>query len=103
MSETNKQPETVERSGQAPFAGLIGLANFDGETVEAALKRDMRKAQERMELAAEILRITGRKSAAEEARESVTHIKEALDWVRPRSNDPSSATGTRDVGQTKDL
>lgn len=39
MSETNKQPETVERSGQAPFAGLIGSANFDGETVEAALKR----------------------------------------------------------------
>lgn len=49
-------------------------------------KRDMRKAQERMELAEEILRMTGRLNAAAEARNAIAAIKETADWVRPRSN-----------------
>jgi hypothetical protein len=49
-------------------------------------KRDMRKAQERMESAEEILRMTGRVNAASEARCAIHSIKETADWVRPRSN-----------------
>jgi hypothetical protein len=46
----------------------------------------MRKAQERMESAEEILRMTGRVNAASEARCAIHSIKETADWVRPRSN-----------------
>ena len=50
-------------------------------------RRDVRKAQERMEWVEEILRATGRNSSAEQCRLAISEIKETADWMRPRSND----------------
>lgn len=57
-------------------------------------RREVRKAQERMEWVENTLRETGRLNAMNAAREAIREIKETADWMRPRSNDQRQATAS---------